>query len=318
MSLAETIKNQEFFKNLAEKKEKNMLSNAIMFFCEDNLTSEKVLVMSALMLQYKTYELFDENSAEFSRIAKGVDLDVKVYPKNNEKMLVADSNEIVAEAYVKPVNAQNKIFIIKNLDVSTEEAQNKLLKILEEPPKNVYFLISVKNESKVLPTIKSRCDKIKINPLSLEEISAICKDELSCILGGGYIGKTLEYEQNENLKNLCSFAVSLFTELKGSKDVLKFSKRFAEEKDSLNLILEVALLCIEDMLKIKCESENLCSLKPFLREIKDVEPEFSVEALCEITKLVSSFLEKIEFNANFVVSIDNLLLKMLEVKYLCK
>ena len=318
MSLAEIVKNQEFFKKLAEKKEKNTLSNAIMFFCEDNFTANNTLVMTAIMLQYQMYELFDENSAEFSRIEKGVDLDVKVYPKNNEKMLVADSNDIVSEAYVKPVNLPNKIFIIKNLDVSTEEAQNKLLKVLEEPPKNVFFLISVKNESKVLPTIKSRCDKIKINPLSFEEISSVCSDELACILGDGYIGQTLEYEKNENLKSVCSFAVSLFTTLKSSKDVLKFSKRFVEEKEHLDLVLKVALFCVEDMLKIKCESENLCVLKPFLRDLKDVEAEFSVEALCEISHLVSRFLEKIEFNANFMVSIDNLLLKMLEVKYLCK
>ena len=156
MNLTETIKEQEFFQNLIEKKKTNTLSNSILFFCEDKYTAQSVLILTALLLQYPTFDMFNEKSAEYIKIEKGVDLDVKVHPKNAEKLLVADSNEIVSEAYVKPVNMPNKIFVINNFDVSTEEAQNKLLKILEEPPKNVYFLISAMSEEKVLPTIKSR------------------------------------------------------------------------------------------------------------------------------------------------------------------
>lgn len=318
MNLAETIKNQDFFQKLVEKKENNSLSNAMLFFCDDKTTSSKTLILAALMLQYNTFELFNEKSSEFIRVESGVDLDIKIYPKNGEKLLVADSNDIVAEVYTKPVNMQNKIFVINNFDVSTAEAQNKLLKVLEEPPKNVYFLLSAQSEERVLPTIRSRCDKIKINPLSQEEISAICSDKIACVLGGGYIGKTLQLEKTESLRRLTEFVVSLFTRLKSSKQVIKFSKTMLEEKDNLDLILEIVCLCIEDMLKLKCESEDLCKLSTFAQELRDAEPEFSVEALCEISKLVSSLREKLEFNANLTVAIDNFLLKMLEVKYLCK
>ena len=96
------------------------MSSALLFFCDDEVTASKVLVLTALLLEYPTFEMFNEQSAEFVKIEKNVDLDVKVYPKNNEKLLVSDSNEIVAEAYVTPVNLPNKIFIIKNFDVSTE------------------------------------------------------------------------------------------------------------------------------------------------------------------------------------------------------
>lgn len=318
MNLTEIIKEQEFFKNLVEKKEKNQLSNAILFFCEDTLTNSHVLTLTALLLEYQMFELFDEKSVEFLKIDKGLDLDVKTYPKNFEKLLVSDSNEIVAESYVKPVNLPYKIFIIRNFDISTEEAQNKLLKVLEEPPKNVYFLLSAKSEERVLPTIKSRCDKIKINELPLEKIRKLCKNELAVVLGGGYLGKTLSLAGNEDLKTRTNFAVGLFTELKNSKQVVKFSKKFLEYKDDINLILEVMSLCIEDIIKLKCESENLCKLTMYLDDLKDVEPEFSVEALCEISKLISNLRERIEFNANMTVAVDNFLLKMLEVKFLCK
>ena len=318
MSLTETIKNQEFFKTLVEKKEKNMLSNSILFFCEDGLTSQHVLTMAALLLEYQTFDLFNENSAEFTRIEKGIDLDVKVYPKNEEKLLVADAKEIVAEASVKPVNLPYKIFIIKNIDISTEEAQNKLLKVLEEPAKNVYFLLSAQRADSVLPTIRSRCDKIKVGPLSQTEISTICDNELAVILGDGYIGKTLFLSQKEELKEIADFAVSLLTELKSSKDVLKYSKRFLEHMGELDLVLRIMSLCIEDMIKIKCDSLELCKFKPYFNDLKGVEMEFSVEALCEISKLIENLLKKFDFNANATIALDNFLLKMLEVKYLCK
>ncbi|MBP3619259.1 MAG: hypothetical protein J6J24_01215 [Clostridia bacterium] len=318
MNIAQIIKNQDFFKKIVEKKENNSLANAMLFFCEDDITSKKVLVLTAMLLEYQMFDMYDDQSSEFKKIEAGIDLDVKVYPKNGEKLLVADSNEIVSESFVKPVNLPYKIFIINNFDVSTEEAQNKLLKILEEPPKNVFFLLSAKSEERVLPTIKSRCDKIKIQPLSNEEISLYCQNSLANILGGGWIGKTLELSNNENLKSLTYLAVSLICELKNSKQVLSFSNKVATQKENLNLILEIVSLCLEDIIKIKCDSENLCKLKLFMEELRDVEPEFSVEAICEITKLIANLQEKLEFNANLSVTLDNFLLKMLEVKFICK
>ncbi len=317
MSIAEQIKNMQFFQDFVEKKESGNLSNATLFFCEDEITSQAVLTLAALLMEYPTFDLMNEKSGEYIRIQSGVDLDVKVYPKT-DKILVADANEIVAEAYVRPVNLPYKIFLLQNFDNATEEAQNKLLKILEEPPQNVYFFISAKSEEKVLPTIKSRCEKIKILPLQAEEISKICTDTLANILGDGYIGKTLMLAKKDELKSLVDFAVSLLTQMKNSKQVLAFSTKFLDYRSEMDIILQVVSLGIEDMIKIKCEGENLCRLKPYLTDLKNVEAEYSVRALCEIAWLLNSFREKLEFNANLTVAIDNLLLKILEVKYLCK
>ncbi len=317
MSFTEHLKSQDFFKNLVEKKQNGTFPNAMLFFCDDALTSQKILVLTSLLLEFEGYDFFDENSAQFTRIESGIDLDVKVFPKG-EKLLVADSNEIVSDCFVKPVNLPKKVFIINNFDNSTEEAQNKLLKVLEEPPQNVHFLLSAKNEEKVLATIKSRCEKVKISPLLPEQIFPLVKNPLACILGGGFLGKTLELSKNENLSEIVDFAVSLIVELKNSKQVLAYSKKFLEKTTDFDLILQVMLLCVEDIIKIKCESENLCKLKDYSQKLKDVEPEFSVQALCEIVSLVSNLREKIEFNANITVAVDNFLLKMLEVKFLCK
>lgn len=314
MEIAEIIKNQNFFKKLEEK----TLSNSLLFYCEDDKTSEVTLILTALMLNYKTYALMNENSAEYKRVLNGADLDIKIYPKNKEKLLVSDSNEIVDEVFIKPTNKENKVFIIENIDLSTTEAQNKLLKVLEEPPKNVYFLISAKQADRVLPTIKSRCDKITIEKLPLSEIEKVCKNPLACMLCEGYVGKAEELSKNSNLNEIVDFAVSLVCDLKNSAQVLRFSKHFQELKGDIDLILKIYSFCLEDMLKIKTEIKDYCLMKMFLPKIEAVESEFSVQAICEILNLITFFRKKLEFNANLSVAIDNLLLKILEVKYICK
>ena len=314
MEIAEIIKNQNFFKKLEEK----TLSNSLLFYCEDDKTSEVTLILTALMLNYKTYALMNENSAEYKRVLNGADLDIKIYPKNKEKLLVSDSNEIVDEVFIKPTNKENKVFIIENIDLSTTEAQNKLLKVLEEPPKNVYFLISAKQADRVLPTIKSRCDKITIEKLPLGEIEKVCKNPLACMLCEGYVGKAEELSKNSNLNEIVDFAVSLVCDLKNSAQVLRFSKHFQELKGDIDLILKIYSFCLEDMLKIKTEIKDYCLMKMFLPKIESVESEFSVQAICEILNLITFFRKKLEFNANLSVAIDNLLLKILEVKYICK
>lgn len=314
MEIAEIIKNQNFFKKLEEK----TLSNSLLFYCEDDKTSEVTLILTALMLNYKTYALMNENSAEYKRVLNGADLDIKIYPKNKEKLLVSDSNEIVDEVFIKPTNKENKVFIIENIDLSTTEAQNKLLKVLEEPPKNVYFLISAKQADRVLPTIKSRCDKITIEKLPLSEIEKVCKNPLACMLCEGYVGRAEELSKNSNLNEIVDFAVSLVCDLKNSAQVLRFSKHFQELKGDIDLILKIYSFCLEDMLKIKTEIKDYCLMKMFLPKIESVEGEFSVQAICEILNLITFFRKKLEFNANLSVAIDNLLLKILEVKYICK
>ena len=314
MEIAEIIKNQNFFKKLEEKP----LSNSLLFYCEDDKTSEVTLILTALMLNYKTYALMNENSAEYKRVLNGADLDIKIYPKNKEKLLVSDSNEIVDEVFIKPTNKENKVFLIENIHLSTTEAQNKLLKVLEEPPKNVYFLISAKQADRVLPTIKSRCDKITIEKLPLSEIEKVCKNPLACMLCEGYVGKAEELSKNSNLNEIVDFAVSLVCDLKNSSQVLRFSKRFQEFKGDIDLILKIYSFCLEDMLKIKTEIKDYCLMKMFLPKIESVESEFSVQAICEILNLITFFRKKLEFNANLPVAIDNLLLKILEVKYICK
>ncbi len=79
--------------------------------------------------------------------------------KGNQKkeILVDQVRAMGADAYVIPNEAAAKVYIIKDADTMNEQAQNAALKILEEPPRGVHFILCVSNPERLLVTVRSRC-----------------------------------------------------------------------------------------------------------------------------------------------------------------
>jgi DNA polymerase-3 subunit delta' len=78
--------------------------------------------------------------------------------------------------------SKNKVIIIDSADELNRSSSNALLKILEEPRNNNFLILISHSISKLLPTIRSRCQIIKINDLSFDDFSKIVKSEMPQIL----------------------------------------------------------------------------------------------------------------------------------------
>ncbi len=96
--------------------------------------------------------------------------DLKIYPAPDKKLTVDMAAEIIADAYLKPVEGDKKLYIISGLEDASALFQNKLLKILEEPPEGVYFLLGAASLSPVLSTVLSRVKRLDIPPFTGEQI----------------------------------------------------------------------------------------------------------------------------------------------------
>ena len=118
--------------------------------------------------------------------------------------------------YEKPIVSNKKVIIINDSDKMTEEAQNSLLKTLEEPPEYIVIILITANENKLLNTIKSRCLKISFNTIDQKQmLEYITKNQIMSnpsknILNmcGGSIGKLQkinesieEYNKIEQITN---------------------------------------------------------------------------------------------------------------------
>ncbi|MCK4263033.1 MAG: DNA polymerase III subunit delta' [Dehalococcoidia bacterium] len=82
-------------------------------------------------------------------------------------------------ANLTPYEGKYKVFIIENAEYMSPEASNRTLKILEEPPPNVVWLLLSTQETKLLPTVASRCQRLELKPLPQEQMQAILTDSYS-------------------------------------------------------------------------------------------------------------------------------------------
>lgn len=89
---------------------------------------------------------------------------IRIAPPEGKKEIPVDTVRAVrAESIIMPNEADVKVFIIENADMMNASAQNALLKILEEPPRHVRFILTAENPSLLLDTVRSRCAEVRLS-----------------------------------------------------------------------------------------------------------------------------------------------------------
>lgn len=117
------------------------------------------------------------------------------------EMTVDQIRDMSADAIVLPNEAKAKVYIIEDADTMNSSAQNAALKLFEEPPQNVAFILCVQNIDKLLITVRSRCVAIKKNApdeAPSAEAAKMAEDYLAAVKTGNKL-KLLEFcTANEN------------------------------------------------------------------------------------------------------------------------
>lgn len=94
-----------------------------------------------------------------------------VHPEGTSYSIkIAKIREIIYEASLKPYEAKKRVFIINDAEEMTEEAQSAFLRLLEEPPRNHIFILTISNSAGLLPTVLSRCKILKFYLLNQTQI----------------------------------------------------------------------------------------------------------------------------------------------------
>jgi len=189
------------------------------------------------------------------KIAREIHPDVfQVAPEGNF-ITIEQIREIKREANLKPFEANFKVYIIDEVEKMTMEAANALLKILEEPPSGVIFILITSNLEGVISTIVSRCYQVYFRPIATNlMVSEIMrryetdenKAKLVAKISGGIFGNAIEMVDSQRRVKRRESVLSLVEKLNNS-DVLELAdganQLIAEIKDFL------------DELKLKQEAE---------------------------------------------------------------
>ena len=100
----------------------------------------------------------------------------EIVPDGNS-LKIEQIREMQRKVLEKPIISSRKVYIIDDADIATKEAQNCLLKTLEEPPEFVNIILIGSNESNFLSTIKSRCTILKFEDIKKEDIEKFLKEK---------------------------------------------------------------------------------------------------------------------------------------------
>ena len=121
-------------------------------------------------------------------ITLGLPLDEK--GKAKKEIVVEQIRALISDAYVMPNEAERKVYIIENADCMNINAQNAVLKLLEEPPAGAVLLLCAVNVPSLLPTVRSRCTLVscggsesqteeEFQKLAFEYLSAVSSEKRS-------------------------------------------------------------------------------------------------------------------------------------------
>ena len=222
--------------------------------------------------------------------------DIKIINEESETIKINTVREMIQTVYEKPILSDKKIYIINDCDKMTKEAQNSLLKTLEEPPEYIVIILIASNSDMILNTIKSRCTKIVFDKLKEKEIKEILNNtEFNNIkisenmydFFDGSIGKALQIlERKEQYENIEEF----ISKIKNSSklDFITMNKE-TFTKEEINGLLEYCIVLLFNLGKKEKDIKYLNSAK-----------------IIHETKI------RINSNSNFDMSIDNMLFKLWE------
>lgn len=166
--------------------------------------------------------------------------------------------EIKESFYYYPVEGRYKICIIEDGDLLTAAAANSLLKILEEPPDRLVFIILTTRPWALLPTILSRCLSFALKPLQLEEMETLLEQhgkltpqerELVFSLSGGNPGQALALAEQVDWREKFVEARALLQEVEeGPADGIFLLAEELSARSDLPALMEIMLIVCRDRL----------------------------------------------------------------------
>lgn len=192
----------------------------------------------------------------------------------------------------KPIVSSNKVFVINNSDLMTTEAQNCLLKTLEEPPEYATIILIASNESKLLNTIKSRCTKISFKKLTDDDLKNYAESHnLNINLNllpvyDGSVAKLIALSNESDLYNSLDDILNSL-ENKNIIDIWNNSEILYKSKDNISNILDYFNIV-------------------FLNKLRKTDDTKYINAVT----FVETTKKRLSANANYDMCIDNLLLQL--------
>ncbi len=256
------------------------------------------------------------------RIYSGEFTDVKVLEKDKGRAtLGVDAvKEFKADMFLSATEAEKKVYIIKDAESMTTEAQNSLLTVLEEPPKNVVTLLLANGSDRIINTIKSRAQYVPMSRFSSSELDSALtslSDEYRrlkriepeaigrlFVLSDGVIGRALELldpkmkEEADEIYSDVEALTSCIVKSSPYKDLYAAIENLGTARQEIVYKLELTLTALRDLMIVKNTQSFTPLFYPSAEYAQALSAKASVSKLGAVYELITETIDALSKNAN--------------------
>ena len=232
--------------------------------------------------------------------------------------------QINNDVAIKPYSSPYKIYIVNEAEKMTPQAQNAILKTLEEPPGYAVILLLTSNINALLPTILSRCVVLNMKPVSDEKVHKYLMEELQvpdykadvCVaFARGNIGKAKSLASSEDFENIKNEALSLLKYIQDMElhEIVAAIKKVSEYKLDINDYFDIMAIWYRDVLLFKATKDvNHLVFREELGALRKCAQRSSYEGIETVINALDTAKRRLDANVNFDLVMELLLLTIQE------
>jgi DNA polymerase-3 subunit delta' len=306
------IGHSEIIERFDNSIEKHALSHAHLIIGEDGIGKSILARKFAFKIMGKT---------DFKEY-----IDIVNYRTNKSSFGVDEVRGIITEVNKKPYEGDKKVIIIYEGNKLTVQAQNALLKTIEEPPKGVYIIILCESAELILDTIKSRCQVHKLFPLKETEIEMFIENKYPSIdkelkktlisFSEGIPGKAEKFIGDSGFEEMRNMVLQLMRDINSHNEdiILKYEPILSKYDGKEEEVFTIIISFVRDIIIYK-ELQDVTYIinRDKLEDIKDLSNMMAYKKLRGIIGVIDDTRINLRSNTNPQMTFNVMMISLLEV-----
>lgn len=326
LKYSELIKKSRIYDMVLGDVKRGALGHCYLLVSGDSVAVDEFFDLVACTVYCEDYGCL--RCVECERVLNRNNVDVvHLYPNEGKNYSVGDVVPVLQDVYKKSYSGGKKLYFFHKADKMKSDVQNKLLKILEEPPRDVHFFLSTTTEGAILDTVKSRSRKIFMDYFESSDVADVLsrayrdvdlrRIELSASCCGGSLEKAEKLLSDLDFYQRYNEVFKMLVEVKKSSDVIKYSKTALFDKSNISNTLDTLEIILRDVLAVIVGSKDV-TLRDRKTEVERLASEFTTASVVNVVEKINLARKKINAYCSANAIGETLLYAVLEVKFKCQ
>ncbi|MBQ7064654.1 MAG: DNA polymerase III subunit [Firmicutes bacterium] len=230
--------------------------------------------------------------------------------------------ELVHDIDILPYYEGRKVYVIEQAQNLSVQAQNVILKTIEEPPAYAVILLLAESVQSFLPTVRSRCVMVRLLPLPEDKVAGILQKqygvdrtlaEKSAAFCGGSVGQALKAAGSQEYKELRARWMERLGSLAGGDPyrILGWDTALEEDKAHIQEILRMCMVWFRDLILVReTGSTSACICRDRQEALRQAADAYDIPELYRKVRVLEEARRKLEHNVNYALWSDWLLMKL--------